>query len=127
MAEPVMTDDDVLALVRKEFERKIADYCEKHGIEPEKQEADETPDEVGDEEDNDTLGKRNPPSAPRSEEINVDKLKNSIGIRVSHRDSGLEYYLRGVNTANQIVDLETPEGTLFQVDFQELEDEYKLG
>lgn len=121
MAEPVMTDKDVITLVRKEFERKVADFCKAHGLEPEEEEADE------DIEDDNPLGKRDKPTAKKPETLDVDALFKSVGLRVSHKDSGLEYYLRGVSPGTGLIDLETPEGQLFQVDFTEFEQEYKLG
>jgi len=125
MPEPVMKDKDVIALVRKELERKIADYCKKHGIDPE--EGTDEDIENGEEEDTNPMGKRTPPTGEKPENLNVDAFRKSIGLRVTHKDSGLEYYVRGVNTGTGIIDLETPEKTLFQVDFGEIENDYKLG
>lgn len=129
MADPVLTDKDVIALVRKEFERKIADFCQTHGIEPDEM-MDNDDEEMDDEEEeieDNPMGKRNPPKGKKPENIDINAIGQSIGLRVVHRDSGLEYYVRNISPARQMVDLETPEGTLFQVDFTELEQDYKLG
>lgn len=127
MPESVMKDKDVIALVRKEFERKIANYCKKHGIEPEEEtDEDIEPGAEGGEEDS-SMGQRKPPSGKKPDTLNVNAFKRSIGLRVTHRDSGLEYYVRGVNTGTGIIDLETPENGLFQVDFAEIENDYRLG
>jgi len=124
MPEPVMTDKDVVALVRKEFERKVANYCKERGIEQEK-----TADEAGSDDfkEKEAPGERSPPSGKKPEDLDINALKKSIGLRVIHKDSGLEYYIRGVNTGTSIVDLEAPEGNLFQVDFGEIENDYRLG
>jgi hypothetical protein len=116
MSKPVMTDKDVIDLVRKEFERKIDNYCKKNGIEKEKNE-----------DDTEDMQKTSAPNGKKSETLEIKSLIKSIGLRILHKDSGLEYYIRGVNTATGIVNLETPEGNLFQVDFDEIEKDYKLG
>ncbi len=127
MSEPVMTDKDVIGLVRKEFERKVANYCKKNGIDiPEdKDEEDVVVDP--DDGDGEEPGKRNPPTGKKPENLDVSTLMKSIGLRISHKDSGLEYYVREVYPGQQLIDLESPEGTRFQVDFAEVESEYKLG
>jgi hypothetical protein len=126
MPEPVMTDKDVVALVRKEFERKVANYCKERGIEQDKA-ADEAGSPDDSKEKDSEMGKRSPPSGEKPEILDINALRKSIGLRVIHKDSGLEYYIRGVNTGTSIVDLEAPEGNLFQVDFGEIENDYKLG
>ena len=127
MSEPVMTDKDVIDLVRKEFERKVANYCKKNGIDiPEENDEEDVvvdPDDEGDDE----PGKRNPPTGKKPENLDVSTLMKSIGLRIAHKDSGLEYYVREVYPGQQLIDLESPEGTRFQVDFAEVESEYKLG
>lgn len=127
MSKPVITDKDVIDLVRKEFERKISNYCEKNGIEmPEDQEEEDVViDPDGDDED-DRPGKRGPPTGEKPENISIPAIMKSIGLRITHKDSGLEYYIREVYPAQRLIDLETPEGTRFQVDFDEVEEEYKL-
>lgn len=127
MAEPVMTDKDVVNLVRKEFERKVADYCKSHGIEVSEPSREEEPADEEDSQDDNHLGKRKPPSGKKPESLDIDYLFKSIGLRVSHKDSGLEYYLRGVRPEIGLIDLESPEGTVFQVDFNEFHQDYKLG
>lgn len=125
MSEPVMTDQDVIALVRKEFERKIADYCKKHGIEAmEDQDEDDSPDA---EDDDDQMGKRKPATGRKPENLDVSTIMTSIGLRIAHKDSGLEYYIREVYPGQRLIDLESPEGTRFQVDFEEIEQDYRLG
>lgn len=125
MSEPVMTDQDVIALVRKEFERKIADYCNKHGIEvPEDQEEEDV---VVDPDDSDQMGARKPPTGKKPENISIPSIMNSPGLRIAHKDSGLEYYVREVYPSQRLIDLESPEGTRFQVDFEEIEKDYRLG
>ena len=125
-----MTDQDVIALVRKEFERKIADYCKKHGIEAPKSKDDDK-DVVVDaddgDEDDDQMGARKPPTGKKPENLKIQNIANSIGLRIVHRDSGLEYYVREIYPSQQLVDLESPEGTRFQVSFEEIEKDYKLG
>jgi len=127
MSEPVMTDQDVIALVRKEFERKIADYCKKHGIEcPGDQDEEDvvvSPDDAED----DQMGARKPPTGKKPENLSIAAIMNSIGLRIAHKDSGLEYYVREIYPSQRLVDLESPEGTRFQVDFEEIEKDYKLG
>lgn len=126
MAEPIMTDKDVVALVRKEFERKVSDFCKVHGIEIDDKEKDEE-DTVVPPDDDGPLGKRNPPQGKKPETLDISAIAKSVGLRVVHRDSGLEYYIREVYPVQKLIDLETPEGTRFQVDFEEIENDYKLG
>lgn len=126
MSEPVMTDQDVVALVRKEFERKIANYCKKHGIES-LEDQDEEDVVIDPADDDDEMGKRTPATGKKPEGLEVSTLMNSIGLRIAHKDSGLEYYIREVYPSQRLIDLESPEGTRFQVDFEEIEQDYKLG
>lgn len=125
MTDFALTDKDVIDLVRKDFERRVSDYCSKKGIDQEPdQETDEDGDEAGDAPDS---NERKPPSGKKTSKLSIQAVQQSVGLRTKHVDSGLEYYIRGVNPGAFTVDLETSEGQLFQVDFQEFEEEYQLG
>lgn len=117
MPQQIIDDKDVVSLVKKEFERKFADYCKKNGLNIE--EPEEEKKEDGSDEDQDKISK--------PEKLDINMLKKSVSLRIKHKNSGLEYYIRSVSLPNKLVSLETPEGTLFQIDFDELQNEYVLG
>lgn len=111
-----LTDQDVISLMRKEYDKKLKNYCEKNGIDyAERQE--ETPDAAKVDKD------ANQPSKP--DELEVERI--SPGIRLRHKDSALEYSVLSINVASGQVTLETPEGRHFQIATDELEQDYELG
>jgi hypothetical protein len=123
MVNPVITDRDVVTLVRKEFERKLKDFCEKQGIELE-----EPQEEDGGEEEEPDPESREPTKKKKPENLTLDIIQTlGSGIRLAHKDSGLDYYVAVNDVENQIMDISSPENYLFKVSYQELMDEYKLG
>lgn len=118
-----LSDEDVIALVRKEFERKLADFCAAHGYkdpgsEPEQAEEDD------DDGDDDSSGDRVKDKPKKPENIEADDL--APGIRVKHKDSQLVYTVVNLHLGTGQVDLETPEGNVFPVPAEQLEKEYTL-
>lgn len=115
MPEPVMTDKDVIDLVRKEFQRKLDKFCDDQGIALD-DDVEESPEDSEDDDEEEKSDK------PR--DLNIEKL--SSGLRIRHIDSGLEYPIVSINKATGEVELKTGEGNYFTVPFQELEQEYEL-
>lgn len=127
MADVKLSDEDVIALVRKEFERKLKDFCADNGYtDPghKSDKPDETKDEDskdGDEESNDD---RNKEKSKKPKHLEAQDL--APGIRVRHRDSQLVYTVDNLHLGTGRVDLETPEGSLFSVPAIQIEKEYEL-
>lgn len=110
-----LTEKDVLDMVRKQWERKVerlkADYGKYMGDE-------------GDEDD----GKKS--KLDKKADKNKIKIDTSIkgllsrGVRLSHKDSGLEYTV--VSASPRDVILRTPEGRAFSVSAEEINKDYQL-
>lgn len=109
MPQTELSDQDVVNLMKKDFERRLADMCAQYGLEM----------PIKDEETQDDEAK---PSKP--EEIDAESL--SPGVRVRHVDSQLEYTVNVVNLITGFVYLENPEGKVFSLPFEEFEKEYVL-
>ncbi len=120
-----LSDEDVIALVRKEFERKLKDFCSAHGYD-DPGNPEEKPEEEAEEDDNDgdNSGDRVGDKPQKPENIEAEDL--APGIRVKHKDSQLVYTVISLNLGSGQVELETPEGTRFAVPAEELEKEYGL-
>jgi len=121
-----LSDEDVIALVRKEFERKLADFCADHGYDDpgSPKETDETDEEDSEDEDDDDSGDRDKDSPKKPENIEAQDL--APGLRVKHKDSQLVYTVINLHLGTGQVDLETPEGNVFPVSAAQLEKEYGL-
>lgn len=111
---PVMNDEEVIALVRKEHERQLRKFCDKHGIDMKS-----SKEETDSGEEKDEKPKKEKPRA-----LDIERLRP--GIRTSHIDSGLEYYISAIDKQRGVVELETPEGWKFNIGVDELQKEYQL-
>lgn len=110
MPQTELSDQDVVNLMRKDFDRRLADMCAQYGLEmPMK-------DEAGLEDDE--------PKAEKPSELDAESL--SSGIRVRHKDSKLEYTVNVVNLITGHISLETPEKKVFPLEFEIFEKEYEL-
>jgi len=110
-----LTEKDVVALMQKDLDRrkeKLDQYCKAHGISLED-------DSGGD----DSSKKKPEEKNKKPEKISVDTLAR--GIRVKHRDSGLEYTVQRVDHSTGEVVLRNPTD-VFDVSFQEMEAEYVI-
>lgn len=115
-----LSDEDVIALVRKEFERKLASFCAEHGLEEPQVEADDEDVEDDDGEDGgDDVEKPKKPKYIETEDL-------AVGIRVRHKGSGLAYTVSSMNLTTGALELRTPENDIFTVTGEEVEAEYGL-
>jgi hypothetical protein len=117
-----LSEKDVLDLVRKEMERKLKSFCDKNIDQ-------EEVDEDWEEEDSDEA----PPADDTDREENTKKKpkvldadKISVGIRVVHIDSKLEYPIIKIESDKSQFQLKNAEGFPFVVSREELEAEYEL-
>ncbi len=114
MAVTKLTDQDVVDLMRKEFERKLSKYCKENGIESsDPKEVDKDDDKKADDKDDE-----------KSDQISAMSI--APGLRVKHKDSQLVYTVVGVNLALGTITLRNPEKQSFPVPGEELEAEYVL-
>ncbi len=98
-----LSDEDVIALVRKEFERKLADFCAEHGYEDpgaEEPKTEEDDSEEGDQEKDDTSGDRIKEKPKKPEKIKAQDL--ATGTRVKHLDSKLTYTVTAIDLGGTI-------------------------
>lgn len=112
-----LSTQDVIKLIRKEFERKLSNFCEKNNIQDDERKQDS---------DNKKREKKQR-KIKKKMDLNIDFLQNSIGLRVVHNDSGIQYTIRSVNDKYSNITLETPDKRIFNVGYREFEEEYKLG
>ncbi len=112
---PVISDQDAIELVKKDFQRKLKSYYKKNNIK------DKEDDRAAEEDDDqkDDIKKEKP------KVIDFSKIKS--GIRLKHKDSGLEYYVSGIDSQQKTAELETPEGHFFSIPEKDLESDYELG
>jgi hypothetical protein len=111
-----LTEKDVLDMVRREHERKL-----------ERLKSDYSSYIKGDD---DTKKKKT--KSTKNQKVNKNKIDIntsvhgllSRGLRVNHKDSGLEYAIVSVSPRDVI--LRTPEGRQFTVSAEEINKEYKL-
>lgn len=121
-----LKDEDVVALVRKEFERKLKDFCDAHGYkDPGAPSSDKDESEDEDSKKNDKEDDRNQDDKPKKPK-KIDPMDLAPGIRVKHRDSQLVYTVVNLHLGTGQVDLETPEGAVFAIPAIQLEKEYGL-
>ncbi len=111
-----LKDEDVVNLLRKEYERKLKGVCDKHGISYLKDNEPEEKEEKSD------SREKNEPSSP--EELETDKIEP--GLRIKHKDSGLEYYVVSINTVTGKISLENGSNQVFALDANEVESDYEL-
>lgn len=107
-----LKDKDVVDLIRKEFERKLSKFCQDSGIESEDPKEDDKDDKKDDEEEK------------KSDVISAATM--TAGLRVKHEDSLLVYTVIAVNLALGSITLKNSVGQTFNVDVDELENEYVL-
>lgn len=117
-----LSQQDVLDLVKKEMERKLNRFCNKHqdDLEPTEKDEDDEYEEDGDEDDRpEDKDKKNKP-----EMLDADLLTK--GLRVVHKDSNLEYPIVSIEPDKTVFHLKNAEGFNFVVSREELESEYAL-
>lgn len=101
-----LSDEDVIALVRKEFERKLSDFCAEHGYDDPGAASEEDPNESGDdseegdEEHDDKAGDRSEEKPKKPERIKAKDL--ATGTRVKHLDSKLTYTVTAIDLGGNI-------------------------
>lgn len=111
MPQRILTDRDVVALMRKEFDRKLQGYCDANGIAY----------EAGDDEKKSKKKKKE----KKPKDI-IDPFTLESGLRVKHKDSQLVYTVTAMNLNNMEVTLQTGSGSMFKIPFSQLEQEYEL-
>lgn len=130
-----LSDKDVIALVRKEFERKLKQFCVTHGFDAGEDEEPGDKEKKEDKAEDNTDANDSGGNDDRGDRVHADKAKKpknieaddlAPGIRVKHRDSQLVYTVIGLHLGSGQVELETPEGNTFSLPADEIESEYTL-
>lgn len=110
-----LTEKDVLDMVRKQWERKVDRLKTDYGK------------YMGSDDDPEDGKKQKLDKKANKNKIKIDtSIKGLLtrGIRVQHKDSGLEYTV--VSASPRDVILRTPEGRAFPVSAEEINKDYKL-
>lgn len=120
MSTPVLSDKDVIDLVRKEFERQLRSYCSNVGIDMNSE-----PDQKEENDDENGEDKQTKPEVNKKpKKLDIETI--NAGLRIQHKDSGLEYYIQYVDNDGEIITLESSDGNQFQISWEELEKDYEL-